>query len=198
DLQHDYNPYFLNHHFDDDDEVVHIFINQARYDNYQPTASTTKTSTTSTSTSTPTGAWASALAKASRYEALIQLRITAKTITFYAKTAVAKLSTADKVSLATGTMWQKGPCVGNTAAISSIGFPGLCLQDGPVGVRFADKISVFPAGVNAAASWNRDLIRQRAAALGAEFKGKGVHVALAPAMNLARTAASGRNWEGFG
>lgn len=34
--------------------------------------------------------------------------------------------------------------------------------------------------------------------MGAEFKGKGVHVALGPAMNLARTAASGRNWEGFG
>lgn len=111
---------------------------------------------------------------------------------------MAKLSNADKIALATGTQWQKGPCVGNTAAISSIGFPGLCLQDGPVGVRYADKISVFPAGINAAASWNRSLIRQRAAAMGAEFKGKGIHVALGPAMNLARTAAAGRNWEGFG
>lgn len=88
--------------------------------------------------------------------------------------------------------------MGNTAAISSIKFPGLCLQDGPLGARFADKVSVFPAGINAAATFNRDLMRQRGAALGAEFKAKGIHVALGPAMNIARVAAAGRNWEGFG
>ncbi|KAF8753960.1 Glycosyl hydrolase family 3 C-terminal domain [Rhizoctonia solani] len=33
---------------------------------------------------------------------------------------------------------------------------------------------------------------------GEEFRGKGVNVALGPAMNLARVAAGGRNWEGFG
>ena len=38
-----------------------------------------------------------------------------------------------------------GPCVGNTPAISSLpGFGGLCLQDSPVGVRYADKVSAFP------------------------------------------------------
>ena len=50
-----------------------------------------------------------------------------------AKTAVAKLSNANKVSLATGIGWEKGPCVGNIAAIAAIGFPELCLQDGPLG-----------------------------------------------------------------
>ena len=50
-----------------------------------------------------------------------------------AKTALAKLTNANKVALATGIGWEKGPCVGNTAAISSIGFPELCLQDGPLG-----------------------------------------------------------------
>jgi beta-glucosidase len=50
-----------------------------------------------------------------------------------AKAAVAKLSNANKVSLATGIGWEKGPCVGNIAAISAIGFPELCLQDGPLG-----------------------------------------------------------------
>jgi hypothetical protein len=32
------------------------------------------------------------------------------------------------------------------------GFPGLCLEDSPLGVRFADFATAFPAGVNAAAS----------------------------------------------
>ena len=34
--------------------------------------------------------------------------------------------------------------------------------------------------------------------MGAEWRGKGVNVALGPMMNLARVAAGGRNWEGFG
>lgn len=50
-----------------------------------------------------------------------------------ARTALAKLTNANKVTLVTGTGWEKGPCVGNTAAISSIGWPAFCLQDGPLG-----------------------------------------------------------------
>jgi beta-glucosidase len=53
----------------------------------------------------------------------------------YAKaaTALAKLTNTNKVALVTGVGWQKGPCVGNTAAIPSIGYPQFCLQDGPLG-----------------------------------------------------------------
>lgn len=32
--------------------------------------------------------------------------------------------------------------------------------------------------------------------MGEEFRGKGVNVALAPAMNIMRAPAAGRNWEG--
>ncbi|KAK7694472.1 hypothetical protein QCA50_001658 [Cerrena zonata] len=116
-----------------------------------------------------------------------------------AKAAVAKLSLNDKVNLGTGVQWQKGACVGNTPAIASLpGFDGLCIEDGPVGVRYADKVSAWPAEINVAATFNRTLMRQRGAAMGAEFKGKGVHVALGPMMNLMRVPAAGRNWEGGG
>ncbi|KAF5311920.1 hypothetical protein D9619_003054 [Psilocybe cf. subviscida] len=115
-----------------------------------------------------------------------------------AQTAVAKLSLQDKVNLATGVGWMNGHCVGNTPAISSINFPGLCLEDSPLGVRYADQVSAFPAAINVGATFNRTLMRSRGAALGAEFRGKGVHVALGPMMNLARVPAAGRNWEGFG
>ena len=51
-----------------------------------------------------------------------------------AKAAVAKLSVTDKVNLGTGIQWEKGPCVANTPAISSIpGFGGLCLQGALLG-----------------------------------------------------------------
>jgi len=56
----------------------------------------------------------------------------------YAKaaTALAKLTNANKVALATGIGWEKGPCVGNTGAVPIIGFPSLCLQDSPLGYVF--------------------------------------------------------------
>ncbi|EIW64808.1 beta-glucosidase [Trametes versicolor FP-101664 SS1] len=116
-----------------------------------------------------------------------------------AKPVVATLSNADKASLGTGLGLIGGPCIGSTAKVSAIpGWAGLCLQDSPVGVRFVSGNSVFPAEINAAATFNRTLIRARGAAMGAEFRGKGINVALGPMMNLMRAPAAGRNWEGAG
>ena len=47
-------------------------------------------------------------------------------------------------------------------------------KDAPVGVRLATEVSAFPSGINTVATFNRDLIYQRAVAMGAEFKGKGI------------------------
>lgn len=88
-----------------------------------------------------------------------------------AKTALAKLSQADKVSLATGIGWEKGPCVGNIAALSSIGFPELCLQDGPLGVRYAQQVTAFPAGITVGSTWDTSLMYQRGYALGMSYGG---------------------------
>lgn len=93
---------------------------------------------------------------------------------------------------------QPGPCVGNIVAIPRLGFQGLCLQDGPLAIRAVDYASVFPAGVSAASTWDKDIIYERGFAMGQEFKGKGAHVALSPVAGpLGRSAYSGRNWEGF-
>ncbi|KAF8751682.1 Glycosyl hydrolase family 3 C-terminal domain [Rhizoctonia solani] len=72
------------------------------------------------------------------------------------------------------------------AAQPEVHWPGLCLQDSPLGIRFADRVTAFPAGINAGATWDRDMIRRRGEAMAREFKGKGVHVALGPMMNLGR------------
>lgn len=53
------------------------------------------------------------------------------------------------------------------------------MADGPTAYNRADLVSVFPAGLTAAASWDEDLIYQRALALGSEFRDKGSHVGLA-------------------
>ncbi|KAJ7915107.1 glycosyl hydrolase family 3 N terminal domain-containing protein [Mycena leptocephala] len=57
---------------------------------------------------------------------------------------------------------------------------------------------VFHSGINATATWDVGLIEARGKAIGPEFHGKGVNVALGPMMNMGPQAAAGRNWEGFG
>lgn len=78
--------------------------------------------------------------------------------------------------MVTGTA--NGQCIGNLAPIERVGFGGLCLSDGPQGLHLADLASVFPSGLTAAATWDRDLIARRGAAMGAEFRGKGANVML--------------------
>ena len=48
---------------------------------------------------------------------------------------VSALTLTEKVNLTTGTGWQADRCVGNTGDVPRLGFRGLCLMDGPVGVR---------------------------------------------------------------
>ncbi|KAF7290649.1 Glycoside hydrolase family 3 protein [Mycena indigotica] len=117
-----------------------------------------------------------------------------------AKNKISNFSIEEKVSVSTGVGWMGGRCVGNTPPIGDNGtkFPSLCLEDSPLGVRFADYVTSFPAGINAAATFNRKLIRRRGLFMGRENVGKGVHVALGPMMNMGRVAQGGRNWEGFG
>lgn len=109
------------------------------------------------------------------------------------------MSLVEKVNITTGTGWSQNLCVGNTAPANSVGFPPLCLQDGPLGLRFSDHSTAFPAGVTVGATWNRDLMYRRGKAHGQEAKGKGINIILGPSMGpLGRMPAGGRNWEGFG
>lgn len=112
---------------------------------------------------------------------------------------VGKMSLIEKVNITTGTGWSMGFCVGNTGPANDVGFPQLCLQDGPLGLRFSDHSSAFPAAITVGATWNRDLMYQRGRAHGQEARDKGINALLGPAMGpLGRMPAGGRNWEGFG
>lgn len=104
----------------------------------------------------------------------------------------------EKTKLVTGIGFGVGACVGNLPQIPSIDFPGLCLQDSPTGVRFTTNNSVFPSSLNIAATFDRTLMLANGVAIGKEFRGKGVNVALTPMMNMLRAPAGGRNWEGQG
>lgn len=112
---------------------------------------------------------------------------------------VRNMSLAEKVNITTGTGWMMGLCVGNTGPAPSVGFPGLCLQDGPLGLRFADNITAGPAGITVGATWSPALMYKRGRMMGYEARRKGVNVILGPSVGaFGRIPAGGRNWEGFG
>ncbi|KAK7953086.1 glycoside hydrolase family 3 protein [Apiospora saccharicola] len=116
-----------------------------------------------------------------------------------AQALVGQMTLEEKVSL-TGGVRANNLCSGNIPAISRLNFPGLCLSDGPAGVRSTNYVSSWPSGISAGAScsWNRDLTRQRGVEMALEFKRKGVQVPLGPVVGpLGRIATGGRNWEGF-
>ncbi|PGH27753.1 hypothetical protein AJ80_00541 [Polytolypa hystricis UAMH7299] len=109
------------------------------------------------------------------------------------------MTLAEKVNLTTGVGFFMGPCVGQTGSALRFGIPRLCLHDGPLGVRNIDHNTAFPAGITVGATFDKALMYERGAAMGAEFRGKGIDVHLGPSVGpLGRKPRGGRNWEGFG
>ena len=89
-------------------------------------------------------------------------------------------------------------CVGNVGSIPRMGLRGLCLQDSPLGIRFADYSSAFPSSVTSGATWSRILWHDRGKFIGNEHYNKGIDIVLGPAAGpLGRNPTGGRNWEGF-
>ncbi|KAF2479522.1 beta-glucosidase-like protein [Neohortaea acidophila] len=112
---------------------------------------------------------------------------------------VGQMTLVEKVNITTGTGWSMGMCVGNTGPVERLGFPSLCLQDGPLGLRFVDNATAWPAGITVGATWSKPLMFLRGKAHGFEAKKKGINVLLGPSMGpIGRLPAGGRNWEGFG
>ena len=59
-------------------------------------------------------------------------------------------------------------------------------------------VTALPAPILLAATWDLSLARQYGAIIGAEDRGKGVHVSLGPMINLVRVPQGGRSFETFG
>ncbi|MEU6989319.1 glycoside hydrolase family 3 C-terminal domain-containing protein [Streptomyces sp. NPDC046465] len=87
-------------------------------------------------------------------------------------------------------------------ALPEIGLRSLVMSDGPIGVRgvrwTADDPSVaLPSPTALAATWDQDLARRVGALLAQEARRKGVHVLLAPTVNLHRSPLGGRHFETY-
>ncbi|GMF68181.1 unnamed protein product [Aspergillus oryzae] len=108
---------------------------------------------------------------------------------------VSQMSLEEKVSLTGGSKDSRNGCGGNIPAIDRLGFPGMCLQDGPNGIKGVELVNGYPSGIHVGAS----LAYKQAKAIGGEFRRKGATIALGPPVvgPLGRIALGGRNWEGY-
>jgi beta-glucosidase len=110
--------------------------------------------------------------------------------------ALAKLGLDDKARLLAGQdMW-------TLPALPEIGLGSLVMSDGPIGVRgvrwTADDPSVaLPSPTALAATWDPELARRAGWLLAQEARRKGVHVLLAPTVNLHRSPLGGRHFEAY-
>ncbi|KAG9230487.1 putative beta-glucosidase M [Amylocarpus encephaloides] len=110
---------------------------------------------------------------------------------------VAQMTPEERANITVGFTTTTG-CSGETGSVPRLNWPGLCLLDSGNGVRNTDFVNGWSSGIHVGASFNRNLSYERAFYMGGEFKTKGVHVALGPAIGpLGRVAEGGRNWEGF-
>ncbi|MGX1370346.1 beta-glucosidase [Streptomyces canus] len=112
------------------------------------------------------------------------------------ETALAALDLDDKARLLSGQdMW-------SLPALPGIGLASLVMSDGPIGVRgvrwSADDPSIaLPSPTALAATWDPELARRAGGLLAQEARRKGVHVLLAPTVNLHRSPLGGRHFEAY-
>ena len=89
-----------------------------------------------------------------------------------------------------------------TYAIPRLGIPSIRMADGPQGVRNIDgkniRSTFYPCGISAAATWNREAVREMGAGIGSAAKAHGVQILLGPGVNIYRSALCGRNFEYYG
>ncbi|QIX01170.1 hypothetical protein AMS68_006687 [Peltaster fructicola] len=110
---------------------------------------------------------------------------------------VDQMNNTEKALLTLGSGNTEG-CSGFVGPLSRLNFSGICLNDGPAGVKGKTFLNAFPAQLSIGASWNRTLAGERGRYMGRGFKAKGVNIALGPVVGpLGRVATGGRNWEGF-
>lgn len=82
--------------------------------------------------------------------------------------------------------------------IPRLGIPEIKLADGPLGCRNWGPSTAYPATTALAASFDDSLAREVGASIGRDCRARGVHILLAPGVNLQRSPLNGRNFEYLG
>ncbi len=83
-------------------------------------------------------------------------------------------------------------------AVPRLGIPEIKMSDGPAGCRNWGPSTVYPAPVALAATFDPVLAERVGHAIGRDCRQRGVHILLAPGVNIARSPLGGRNFEYMG
>lgn len=115
---------------------------------------------------------------------------------------LSKMTLDEKISMIHGaSLFQSG-------GVERLGIPGVMTSDGPMGVRAEfmrdrwipagnndDNVSYLPSNSALASTWNPYRAYEMGHVLGAEARGRGKDVILAPGINIKRSPLCGRNFE---
>ena len=102
------------------------------------------------------------------------------------------------------TLDEKIACLSGKTSFSlrenpRLGIPEIRLADGPQGIRnHAPHSTLYPCGILAAATWNRDIVNRYGRSLGDDARARGVGILLGPGVNIYRSPLCGRNYEYMG
>ncbi|KAF0150824.1 MAG: beta-glucosidase-like glycosyl hydrolase [Ignavibacteria bacterium] len=117
--------------------------------------------------------------------------LTAQTLEQKITELISQMSLSEKVK----QLHQEGSF--NTQSNTRLNIPGFIMADGPHGVRSGLATS-FPVGMAIAATWDVDIAYRVGEAMGKEFRGKGIHQALGPCLDLTLDPRNGRSPETTG
>jgi len=126
-----------------------------------------------------------------------------------AAVTLTEMQGGEKMTLLKGVGWEMGQWwyevrkwwyTGNTVPIRRLGVPSLKFHDSGGGFRttWSDIVgtaTAFPSMLAMAATWDEDVVREYAAAVAWEYKGKGANGVLGPVADLIRTPFAGRSFE---
>ena len=115
---------------------------------------------------------------------------------------LAQMTVEEKAALVSGTDFMY------TNPIPRLGVPGLCMSDGPHGLRKqigsgdngvsqSEPATAFPTAACTASGWDPENLRRMGAAMAEECRYYGVHTLLGPGVNIKRDPLCGRNFEYF-
>lgn len=85
--------------------------------------------------------------------------------------------------------------------VERLGIPAFRMADGPLGIAswgLFGRAVAYPSALSLAASWDTDLAHALGSSYADEWRSRGIHIMLAPGVNIYRDPRGARNFEYFG
>lgn len=100
-----------------------------------------------------------------------------------------------KMNSCYGVSGNAGAFGGVTESLGKRGIPPMITADGPSGIRIRRTVSLLPCGTALASSFNQEGVELLYGLVSREMDHFGIHMLLAPGMNIHRNPLCGRNFE---